>query len=125
MGVGFWGWVLFIWICVALIGGVYDGESVATASRSDLNTVMDMHILKSAEFSMLGAEFKIPVPNGDFYTSLLNLATFNFSLFTGNLRIIRWFLIAVLGAPLIFIFMRDVMPTLINLVATLRRMSPI
>ena len=124
MSVPFWGWVLFVWVAIAIIGGAFEGQSISSDSQSDLNVVLNMEVFRSQEIRLLGAGFDIPIPNASYYTSLVKLASFDFALLDGDLNVVRYFMLAVLAGPIMFVFIRDVMPTLINLVATLRRLSP-
>ena len=120
MGVPFWGWALFFWIVIAILGGIYDGQIVDPAGESSLNDVLQMRIFRTSQVGAFGADFTMPLPNMSFFTAIANLASLNSGIFAGNLNMARWFLLAVFAGPVMYILIRDVLPTILNSISTLR-----
>ena len=122
MGVPYWAWAGVSWVTIAIIGGIFQGASI---DPSSLDTVLNMKVITIMDVGFFGASFQMPMPNMGFFAALTDLLSFDFEMFTGDMNVVRIFLLAVLAGPVVYIFLQTVAPTILQAIATLRRMSPL
>ena len=125
MGVSLWMYVTFIWISMTLLGGFMDmAYSTTEENQSAMNTIIQMKVFKFWEFEPFGNQIAVPWPNLSFFTSMVTLMLWDYEFFKGDLNIIRWLFLTV-TAGMSFILVTRIMPVILEVIATLRRLSPI
>lgn len=126
MGVSLWMYASFIWISVTLLGGFMDMQYSNSADhQSALNTIIQLKVFNFWEFSLFGIEIAVPWPNMSFFTSMVSLMSWDFAFLKGNLNVVRWIIFMPLTAAMSFVLVTRIMPVILEVIATLRRLSPI
>ncbi len=124
MGASLWMYVTFVWICMTLLGGFMEMQySTTSESQTALNTIIQLKVFHFFEFSLFGQKMTVPWPNMAFFGSMVNLLLWDFEFLKGDLNIIRWFFL-VITAGMSFILVTRVMPVILEVIATLRRLGP-
>lgn len=99
-------WIVLSWLVLVFLSGLVDG---VLFGQSDLNVALSMQVLEFKQVFFI----PIPVPSLDWFNSMFNLSTWNFSFFSGNAQWLRWFIgLPILGA-LAWGFITTVLPTVI------------
>ena len=125
MGVSLWMYVTFIWISMTLLGGFMDmAYSTTEENQSAMNTIIQLKVFKFWEFELFGNQIAVPWPNLSFFQSMVTLMLRDYEFFKGDLNIIRWLFLTV-TAGMSFILVTRIMPVILEVIATLRRLSPI
>ena len=126
MGVSLWMYASFIWISVTLLGGFMDMQYSNSADhQSALNTIIQLKVFNFWEFSLFGIEIAVPWPNMSFFTSMVSLMSWDFAFLKGDLNVVRWIIFMPFTAAMSFVLVTRIMPVILEVIATLRRLSPI
>lgn len=124
MGSSLWMYVAFLFISMTLLGGFLEMQYATSEDhQSAMNTIIQMKVFTFWEFSLFGQDISLPWPNTQFFTSIVNMMLWDFEFFKGNLNIIRWFFL-VITAGVSFVLVVRVMPVILEVIATLRRLLP-
>ena len=102
-------------------------DSIVTGSftgESTINSLLNIDFIEWKEFVFI----PIPVPNLSFFTTLWNIATWNFFFFNGALEWIRTIFALTLMAGMVWAIYTQLVPIFISLVAAvgtvLRSINP-
>ena len=124
MGSSLWMYVAFLFISMTLLGGFLEMQySTSEDHQRAMNTIIQMKVFTFWEFALFGQEMSVPWPNTQFFTSIVDLMLWDFEFFKGNLNIVRWFFL-VITAGVSFVLVVRIMPVILEVIATLRRLLP-
>ena len=110
---------------MTLLGGFMDmAYSTTEDNQSAMNTIIQLKVLTFTELKLFAQTFTVPWPNLDFFGSMVKLMLWDYEFFKGNLNIVRWVFLTI-TAGMSFILVTRIMPVILEVIATLRRLSPI
>ncbi len=83
-------WVTFlfiIWGVGAMVSAIYDG--VSSFDDSNFNAIMQFDIFREADINILITHIRFPIPNFEWFSSILGLIVWDSSLWSGWANYIR------------------------------------
>ena len=109
MRVAFIGFILFVWIILAVLITFHSQDAMAnstinvgvgnmTVSRA-MDVITSFSVLKWQE---LFGVIPIPLPNTEYFDVLIKMGTWDFSFFSGNWEYVRWIIFMPITAMLVF-----------------------
>ena len=119
---------LAIWVFMALLGGIFDGQFTQltvdpttqelTTGGDDLNEVMSGQAVNfKSNIGPIPLPISVPVPNPAYFVAIFHLASFHFSFFTYNIytEFVRWLFLIFVAGPVTYKVLELVLPSVFYL----------
>lgn len=116
MNIRLFGFLLFISFIFAILDSFISG---ATPQGSALANVLNTQIINIHEQSLLFTTVPVPLPNLGFIGSVLDLATLNFSFFSGPFVLMRLAIIVPMYGMLLYSMTLTIGPIIISAAAVI------